>query len=164
MDKKYLYFQPEYVGKFKCDGSKCDARCCKNWSIFIDKKTYEKYPQEIAEHLKLNPECKQYLMKLDERNFCPMLTESNLCSLQLKYGEDFLSTTCATYPRYTRDFGKFFERSLTLTCPVAAELILFQEEPMSFELVEVSKKIHSNGGKNWEFAYSIRKRLRRIYA
>ena len=67
--------------------------------------------------------------------------------LQRDYGEEFLSVTCATYPRLTRDFGKFFERSLTPTCPVAAELILFQEEPMKFSLTEVPEKIHSNGGK-----------------
>lgn len=42
----------------------------------------------------------------------------------------------------TTDFGKFFERSLTLTCFVAAEKILFRAEPMKFELVEVSEKIH----------------------
>ena len=126
MDKKYLYFQPEYVGKFKCDGSKCDARCCKDWSIFIDEATYKKYPPEVTKHIEFNSERKTYVVKLNEKFFCPMLTENNLCSLQLKYGEDFLCSTCATYPRYTRDFEKFFERSLTLTCPVAAEMILFQ--------------------------------------
>lgn len=147
MEKKYLYFQPEYVGKFKCDGSKCNARCCKNWNIFIDKETYKKYSQEIIGHMKFDSEHDEYLMTLNEKNFCPMLTENNLCRLQRDYGEEFLSKTCATYPRYTRDFGNFFERSLVLTCPVAAEMILFQEEPMQFELIEVPEKIHSNGGK-----------------
>lgn len=55
--------------------------------------------------------------------------------------------TCATYPRHTYNFGNFFERSLTLTCPVAAELTLFQEKPMAFEFVEVPEKIHSGGDK-----------------
>ena len=143
-----MYFQPEYVGKFKCNGAKCNARCCcKEWAITIDAATYEKYPPEVTKHLKFNSELNAYVMTLNENKACPMLTENNLCRLQKNYGEDFLSSTCATYPRYTRDFGKFFERSLTLTCPVAAELFLFQEEPMSFELVEVSEKIHSNGGK-----------------
>ena len=145
--KKYLYFRPEYVGKFKCDGAKCNARCCKNWAIFIDAASYEKYPADIKDKIKFNEERKQYLMTLDEKKFCPMLTENNLCRLQRDFGEDFLSMTCATYPRYTYDFGKFFERSLTLSCPVAAEMVLFEREPMKFEFVEVSEKIHSNGGK-----------------
>ena len=76
-----------------------------------------------------------------------MLNENNLCSLQLEYGEDFLSETCVTYPRRTYDFGNFFERSLTLTCSLAAEMILFECEPMKFEFVRVSEKIHSGGGK-----------------
>lgn len=152
MERNYLYFQPEYVSKFKCDGAKCNARCCKNWTIDIDKATYEKYSalaaaQEIIPHIKFNSETNKYIVTLDEKNFCPMLTENNLCRLQRDYGEEFLSITCTSYPRHTYNFGKFFERSLTMTCPVAAELILFQEEPMKFKLVEVPEKVHSNSGK-----------------
>lgn len=152
MERTYLYFQPEYVSKFKCDGAKCNARCCKGWTITIDKATYEKYSaladaHEIIPHIKFNSEKKSYVMKLDEKFFCPMLTENNLCRLQRDYGEEFLSVTCSSYPRHTYNFGKFFERSLTMTCPVAAELILFQEEPIEFKLVEVPEKIHNNGGK-----------------
>ena len=147
MEKKFLYFQPEYVGKFKCDGSKCNAHCCKNWGIEIDEASYKKYSSDVTEHIKFNSEQKKYFVTLDEKNFCPMLTENNLCRLQLEHGEDFLSVTCATYPRYTYNFEKFFERSLGLTCPVAAELILFQEKPLAFGFVEVPEKIHLNGGK-----------------
>lgn len=75
------------------------------------------------------------------------MTENKLCSLQLEYGEEFLSQTCVTYPRHTHKIGNFFERSLTFTCPVAAEIILFAQEPMKFEFVEVSDKIHSKHGK-----------------
>ena len=142
-----MYFQPEYVGKFKCDGAKCNAHCCKNWSIFIDNASYEKYPAKIQEKIKFNSERKAYIVTLDEKRFCPMLAENNLCCLQRDYGEDFLSITCTTYPRYTFDFGNFFERSLTLSCPVAAELVLFDKEPMKFEFVQVPEKIHNNGGK-----------------
>ena len=121
MEKKYLYFQPEYVGKFKCDGAKCNALCCKrDWAIVIDAETYKEYPPEVVEHIKFNSELKSYVMTLDENKTCPMLTEKKLCRLQLEHGEDFLSVTCATYPRHTYNLGRFFERSLTPTCPVAA--------------------------------------------
>ena len=153
--KKYLYFQPEYVSKFKCDGGGCNARCCKGWMIYIDAATYKKYSRiqpkskakEITSHIKFDSEKKKNIVALDEKNGCPFLNENNLCSLQLEYGEKFLSQTCATYPRITAPFGKFFERSLTLTCPVVAEMILFAEEPMKFEFVEVPEKVHSNHGK-----------------
>ena len=152
MAKKFLYFQPEYVSKFKCNGSKCNARCCKGWRIDVDTATYKKYSQikpkskaeEIISHFEYNAEKDAYFLK--ERP-CPYLTENKLCRLQLEYGEKFLSKTCATYPRVTHKLGKFFERSLTLTCPVAAEKILFAQKPMKFNFVEVSEKIHSNHGK-----------------
>lgn len=144
----YLYFQPQYVNRFRCDGSKCKAQCCKNWRIIVDDATYQKYSRlgsQITKHIDASKQ--SYRMLFDDKNICPFLNADNLCRLQLDYGEDFLSATCATYPRYTRDFGDFFERSLTLSCPVAADLILSDREPMQFELVEVSDKIHSLGGK-----------------
>ena len=155
MAKKFLYFQPEYVDKFKCDGSKCNARCCKNWRIDIDAATYKKYSKlkpksmakEITSRMKFDDKHKAYVMTLNANGFCPMLTENNLCGIQLNYGVSFLSKTCSTYPRHTNAFGKFFERSLTMTCPVAAEMILFNQEPMTFEFVEVPEKIHSRNGK-----------------
>ncbi|MBQ3727702.1 MAG: hypothetical protein II902_11725 [Selenomonadaceae bacterium] len=58
-----------------------------------------------------------------------------------------MSQTCTTYPRRTFSFGKFFERSLTLTCPVAAEMILFAREPLKFEFVEVPETIHGKHGR-----------------
>lgn len=151
MAKKFLYFQPEYVRNFKCDGSKCDARCCKNWQIDIDAATYEQYSrikpasdaQKILAHIKFNPKAhtarQKYFVEMDAEKICPFLNENNLCRLQLTYGEKFLSNVCASFPRSLFDFGKFFERSLTLTCPVAAELILFHDEPMKFEFVELCK-------------------------
>ena len=143
MEKKYIYFQPQYVGEFICDGSKCNDSCCeRGWNIDADEATYQKYLQvnpKIAAQFEYNKDRGKYLLK---KHPCPFLTDKKLCRLQLEYGEDFLSRTCRGYPRVTFDFGKFFERSLTLTCSLAAEKILFTEEPMKFELVEVSEKIH----------------------
>ncbi|MBR4903200.1 MAG: flagellin lysine-N-methylase [Selenomonadaceae bacterium] len=143
MEKKYIYFQPQYVGEFICDSSKCNDTCCeRGWNIDVDEATYKKYLQvnpKIAAQFEYNKDRGKYLLK---KHPCPFLTDKKLCRLQLEYGEDFLSRTCRGYPRVTFDFGNFFERSLTLTCSLAAEMILFTEEPMKFELVEVSEKIH----------------------
>ena len=156
--KKFLYFQPEYVGKFKCDGSKCNSRCCKGWTITIDTATYKKYSRikpksiakEITSHIKFDSGCESYVVQLaqtENTRACPFLTAEGLCGIQREYGEDFLSETCTVYPRKIFNFETFFERSLTLTCPVAAEMILFNPEPMKFESVQVSKKVHTMGGK-----------------
>lgn len=144
----FTYFQPEYVNKFKCDGQACKAHCCKYWKIDIDKKTYKKYHSikpkskaaEIINKIKKDDKNDRFLIKLDEKRFCPFLTEDNWCSIQKKYGADFLSNTCTIYPRRTRRIGDFYERALSLSCPVAADLILKQNESMSFEQTEVSAK------------------------
>ncbi len=151
MEKKYFYFQPQYVNEFKCDGSKCAAHCCQEaWNILIDEETFKQYEQlEPAAllHLKFYPDEENYFIEFGGKKYCPFLTEKKLCRLQLAHGENFLSKTCATYPRITNHFGYFFERSLILSCPVAAEMILFSEEPLAFEFVEVPEKIHSLNGK-----------------
>ena len=142
MSKKYLYFQPQYVREFVCDGSKCPNNCCKrSWDIEVDAQTYEKYlrvkpeskARELANIFARDAKTGKSLLR---KHPCPLLTEQGWCSLQLEYGEDFLSLTCMTFPRFTWNFGKFFERSLSLTCPLAAEMILFHDEPLSFELLE----------------------------
>ena len=143
MEQKYIYFQPQYVNEFICDASKCNDNCCeRGWNIDVDETTYKKYLQvapAIAQQFEFNEHKGKYLLA---KHPCPFLTEKKLCRLQLEHGEEFLSLTCKNYPRVTTYFGKFFERSLTLSCPVAAEKILFQAAPMKFELVEVSKKVH----------------------
>ncbi len=140
----YTYFRPEYVGKFQCDGTTCGNNCCElSWNIFIDAATYENYSQhypQIAEHIKFDDAKKQYVIVHDERGHCPFLTEKKLCRLQLEHGADFLSATCALYPRITYNFGKFLEQSMTLTCPTVAEMALFGREPLKFELVTVPTK------------------------
>ena len=75
-------------------------------------------------------------IKLRRDGSCPFLGEDYLCELQKNHGERFLSTTCATYPRIINHMGDMAERGLTLSCPVAAKLILLRKEPMEFEQVE----------------------------
>ena len=155
MAKVYTYYQPKYVSKFKCDGQKCSAKCCRNWTITIDPKTYEKYSnikpksaaQEITCHIS-KFDGGGYKVNLDEKFNCPFLTDDNWCKIQKKYGEDFLSKTCTTYPRSFVGVRNFYETALTLTCPVAAELVLLEKEPIKFERVEKSEsplnKFHIN--------------------
>ena len=150
MKKNYIYFQPEYVSKFQCDGQACKANCCRKWAIDIDKKTYKKYSaikpksnaKEITKKIKFDNKVQKYRVILNEKLSCPFLTEDNWCSIQRTYGEDFLSNICTTYPRVVSQVGDFFERTLTLSCPVAANLILRPTEPMAFEQVELTETDH----------------------
>ena len=55
---------------------------------------------------------------------CAFLNDRNLCDLYLALGEEGFCDTCRNYPRHTEEFEGLRERSLSLSCPVAAEMIL----------------------------------------
>lgn len=153
MESLYKYLQPTYVGKFFCDGKKCPANCCcRDWKILIDDETYEKYltlesaEHEITRHLEKNLEGEGYLIKQNEKKCCPFMNENSLCKIQLEHGEKFLSQTCLSYPRQLVNFGEIIEKTLTPTCPLAAELFLNSQERIKFEFqpVELPKWAHGN--------------------
>ena len=147
MDNRYIFIQPEYYGRFQCDGQRCGSKCCQKWLIPIDKVTYKKYAgmkpksvaKEILSHVRLDEHQHQHVISLAEDGWCPFLTEGGWCSLQRRYGEGMLSMICRTYPRVLQHFDGYYERALLMTCPVAADLITASPEPMAFEQVELSK-------------------------
>lgn len=151
---KYVYVQPEYVRQFQCDGQKCGARCCQGWNVTIDPSTYKKYAgikpkseaRRIVDHIKFKSKCNCYVVEHGADGRCPFLTNDNWCSIQKKYGEGFLSSICASYPRVTHDLGDFFERALSMSCPVATDLILSSTEPLSFEQLECDEHYYAAGG------------------
>lgn len=55
---------------------------------------------------------------------CPFLDQSQLCQIQLELGESFLSHTCSTFPRSYFTIDNFKEKTLSLSCPEAARLVL----------------------------------------
>ncbi|MBR4696103.1 MAG: flagellin lysine-N-methylase [Selenomonadaceae bacterium] len=145
MPNTYVCLQTEHVKKFQCDGKSCQSLCCKGWGIAIDKAALKKYKKikgkagkEILSHIKKKDE--KHMIKLREDRSCPFLREDLLCSLQHDYGEEYLSDICRTYPRLIRAVNQLLECSLSLTCPVAANLVLLQETPMEFEQVEFVTK------------------------
>ncbi len=140
----YKYFQPTYVKNFRCDGRACGARCCRaGWAIEIDDDTYKKYAalDGLPQHFAFNERLNRHCIELDADGACPYLDGDELCSIQKKYGEEFLSETCRQYPRQTLDFGGYFERSLSLVCPIAADMILHSAR-IDFEWIEVDERTH----------------------
>lgn len=60
---------------------------------------------------------------------CRFLSEEKLCNLQKTMGGDYLPNVCMIYPRITNSIpGQNLERSLTLSCPLAAALVLLKPE------------------------------------
>ena len=146
-----IYFQPEYVKNFKCDGQRCGAQCCKHWVIDIDLETLDSYfaiespAKELTSKIIYNEKRDGCVTKLDENSHCAFLGQDNLCTIQKNYGENFLSLICQTFPRHILKIADLYERSLNLTCPLAAEMALLNF-PLNFELVEENVSYESKIG------------------
>ncbi|MFS0919248.1 flagellin lysine-N-methylase [Brevibacillus sp. 179-C 1.1 NHS] len=140
----HIILVPKYMEQFQCIGSICEDTCCRGWSVPIDKATYKKYKKvqdaQLAKKLdaeitrnRANPSDHHYAtILLSGCQSCSMLSQDGLCEIQLKLGEDYLSTTCAEYPRVTNVINGGFEQSASMSCPEAARLALLNPEPMEF--------------------------------
>ena len=135
---------PQYVSRFSCVGSSCEDTCCAGWQVSIDKKTFTAYRQ--SNHAELKPAFETSLKRTrsqesaasyarielhTESDTCP-LAQDRLCSVQKHLNETYLSDTCFSYPRSTRQFAGGIEQSLTLSCPEAARQALLSADAFDF--------------------------------
>ncbi|OFI06494.1 flagellar biosynthetic protein FliU [Clostridium acetireducens DSM 10703] len=145
---KYLIKQPTYYKEFKCDGVNCEDSCCMGWNIWIDKKHYDKLRNLKNKELKyeIKNSIKRYKkedksfdhyaeMQINKLGQCPFLTKDKLCNIQLNCSEDMLPNVCRIYPREVNLVNKDIERSISVSCPIAAEMILFDKDGIKFEEV-----------------------------
>lgn len=131
-----MIIQPNYIKIFRCDGKICGSRCCRDWKIFVDDETYKKFlnAADSTEILKnIEQEKNSFVLKMTEQGLCKFLDENFLCRLQKKHGENFLTAICQSFPRIVYKLDEnFFEQSMTLTCPIAAKIILLSAEKINF--------------------------------
>jgi len=138
---KIEVYQPKYYKKFQCTGSQCRDNCCHTWGIGLDKVTYDKYMSldeetrtEFVEKISvLNEEPLNARMKLDEDGNCGFLDKRGMCTIHKRFGHEYLSYTCRTYPRKLNYVAGDAEAFLGLSCEVVARLILLEQDIMRFE-------------------------------
>lgn len=135
--------RPDYSARFRCIGPDCEDSCCTGWAVLIDQAAYERYQTVPAGPLRVlidenivrtpdAPIAAQYAtIKMPPSLDCPFLAETRLCRIHAELGEEFLSKTCATYPRIVHSIDNLEEKSLTLSCPEAARLVLLDPELMN---------------------------------
>lgn len=161
--KKIATLVPNYVTKFQCLGKECPDTCCAGWNVAIDRKTYKLYKSIDLKNLK--EQLKNYVhrnrknstendyayieMQGEDRS-CPFLSDS-LCSIQLNAGEQYLSNTCATFPRRTTHMEGATEQTLSLSCPEAARLALL--DPEALQLTECNLVIRPDTIEKIDFSY-----------
>jgi lysine-N-methylase len=144
--------QPHSYGAFRCIGADCEDTCCVGWAVNVDRSTYEAY--QSCEDLELGASLHQLVTinqpiagnaaNSNDDNYaritlsgaaCPFLSEG-LCSIQKKLGEQYLSKMCAAYPRVMSLVDDVLYRSLHLSCPEAARIMLLDPHPMQFDAEE----------------------------
>lgn len=134
--------------KFECIGSECEDHCCRDWSITIDKATYDNYKKEENEEFKKIFEYavskRKYatkynyaIMHLNMYGECLFLDDKNLCSIYRMLGPENMCHTCKVYPRYSVKVDDILQRSLSLSCPEACRKVLLRKNPIEFNLVEI---------------------------
>jgi lysine-N-methylase len=113
------------------------------WRVSVDQDTYKKYqalpegpvrtlidanvlrspaaagepPPAAFAHIQMTP-----------RFRCPFLSEDRLCQIQIEYGEPYLSQVCATFPRTVHTIDHLEEKTLSLSCPEAARVVLLDPD------------------------------------
>ena len=135
---------PNYYDQFSCLGSECIETCCQGWKVDINQSCHQKYEElgrkfndnKIDKFIKKNsnPTSHKFsFIEMKKNGFCPFLDESKLCSIQKKFGEDYLPNTCKTFPRKTIDFNEIQIKTLSLACPEAARLCLTKKNAMDMK-------------------------------
>jgi lysine-N-methylase len=142
--KERKVFMPSYMQEFHCIGPACEDSCCIGWRVDIDQEAYKKYTKIQDKELKSivessvkknksnrNPESYARIKMLPNQQ-CAFLSPEKMCKIQLKYGESYLSNTCALYPRHINEVSSGAEKSATMSCPEAARLALLNPEGIKF--------------------------------
>ncbi len=136
------YIKPDYYDDFTCVAAACPDTCCAGWQIVIDEESLEKYSEvegafgrRLVNSIDWQEGCfYQYGRR------CAFLNDKNLCDLYTELGEGALCATCKNYPRHTEEYEGLRELSLSLSCPIAAQMILSQEKFPEFVEYEDDKE------------------------
>lgn len=128
------YRKPHYYEKFSCTADQCPDTCCAGWQIVIDENSLEKYSNvsgDFGIRLLNSIDWGEGIFEQYEKR-CSFLNSENLCDIYKELGAEALCDTCRLYPRHIEEFENLREFSLSLSCPVAAKMILECQEPVKF--------------------------------
>lgn len=120
--------------KFKCIGAECPRDCCHGWdSISVDEEVLIKWQNEEDSETKTflldsthKTESGDVVMTESKEKVCLALDENKLCSIQIRYGHDYLSKVCREFPKITFNNAYRTYDSVSFSCPVIVDDILFK--------------------------------------
>ncbi len=130
-----LRIYPDFYHKFRCIAQDCPDSCCTGWAVVVDEEAERRFrqiPGSLGDELRkamVTDEDGDLIFQREPDGRCPFWTKEGLCRIELEQGADAPCETCRKFPRLTQDYGSFIEYGLTLSCPVAADLILKHQGP-----------------------------------
>ena len=130
-----LYVLPDYYPEFHCLAGDCEDTCCAGWQIVVDGRSLKRYRAHRGPYRKAllrSVNWKEKCFRQDQEKRCAFLNEENLCEMYRHLGPDSLCRTCRLYPRHIEEFENVREISLSVSCPEAARLLLYRQEPLKF--------------------------------
>lgn len=120
----FKIIKTEYYDEFRCLMDECKDNCCdEDWIITIDDEVYEKYKSLGIDNLeeKITKDNHSIIKKNGK---CPFILENGLCYWHKEYGEDYLSNTCKSYPRFVSSYGDLYIQNIGLSCPASATWVV----------------------------------------
>jgi lysine-N-methylase len=123
--------EPSYYKNFKCIAGDCPDSCCQGWEVDADEKSLDFYKTlnpslEIKQRIDSvldKDEFDNTIFALAAKKRCPFLNDENLCDMHIAIGAENTPYTCRTFPRFIYDFGGTREIGISLSCPVASDMI-----------------------------------------
>lgn len=163
MIKETIYDQ------FHCIADKCPLTCCRGWAIRADGGIYEKWKSRqetsyLCEQVTFKKEDGEniYHMKADSCKTCVMLDDKGLCEIVKRHGDEYLSDTCASFPRKHNQITILCEDeveekvvmdeySMSGACPAVLKLI---KDSQNSYIVDIPEKCSENH--DFPMEYQIR--------
>lgn len=154
MIKETIYDQ------FHCIADQCPLTCCRGWAIRADGGIYEKWKSRqetsyLCEQVNYKKEDGEniYHMKADFCKACVMLDEKGLCEIVKRHGDEYLSDTCASFPRKHNQITILSddeseekvimdEYSMSGACPAVLKLIKDSENAYIVDIPEKCRENH----------------------
>ncbi len=143
------YFVPRYFAGFRCKMGDCRSACCVGWPVTVSMKNYFTLlgipcRKELRDRLDCALRVVDHPTEEEYARFspnwlgdCPMRMEDGRCSIHAELGEEVLSDVCRLYPRGVRLWEGQYECSASGSCEKTLELLWDEEEPMTFEHLEL---------------------------
>ena len=132
---------PRYLENFQCTGPACPDTCCKQFTVLVDPKMYQKYEAEAPELLDFITEKEGVgkVLAFDKDTGCCPKMEEGSCTIHATYGTEFLTDVCHLYPRITRTLGDQVMMAGTVSCPEIARLALFEDYAFDIDQGEADR-------------------------